>query len=168
MAAPWGHGQPRQCVCVPGDRVLRGRWDGLYIFDLADPASPRLLGHWPSPNWIIDLVVVDGIAYVALGSAVATVDVSDPAAPVTLGSVPSPGFAAHLDVAQGWAFVGYLGEDGALGGIGLVDATDPGSLRWLDGAGPFQMVTGVRVVDGHLFITEAAQGLVVFEITGLS
>ncbi len=165
---PGATGNPANVFVSQGIGYFSAGWDGLYIFDLADPASPRLLGHWPSPNWIIDLVVVDGIAYVALGSAVATVDVSDPAAPVTLGSVPSPGFAAHLDVAQGWAFVGYLGEDGALGGIGLVDATDPGSLRWLDGAGPFQMVTGVRVVDGHLFITEAAQGLVVFEITGLS
>jgi hypothetical protein len=160
-------GNPANVFVAEGIGYFSAGWDGLYIFDLADPASPRLLGHWPSPNWIIDLVVVDGIAYLALGSAVATVDVSDPARPVTLGSVPSPGFAAGLDVAQGWAFVGYLGEDGGLGGIGLVDATDPGNLQWVDGAGPFQMITGVRVVDGHLFVTEAGQGLVVFEITGL-
>ena len=165
---PAATGNPANVFVADGIGYFAAGWDGLYIFDLADPAAPSLLGHWPSPDWIIDLVVVDGIAYVALGSAVATVDVSEPARPVTLGSVSSPGFAAHLDATQGWAFVGWTGEDGALGGIGLVDATDPANLRWVDGAGPFQMVTGVRVVDGHLFVTEAGQGLVVFEITGLS
>jgi hypothetical protein len=101
-------------------------WDGLYLFDLAEPAAPRLLGHWASPDWVIDVVVADQIAYLALGeSGLATLDVSDPASPTMLGAVKTPGFAGHIDVADDHAFVGWFGEAGAMGGVVVVDVTDP-------------------------------------------
>jgi hypothetical protein len=158
----------------PADIFLDGElgyvsagWDGLYIFDLGDPTAPVVLGHWSSPNWILDVVVDDGIAYVTLGeSGLAAVDVSDPRSPVMLGSVPLTHFASKLDVAHGHAFV-TMWTGGSLGGIAVVDVRDPAHPVHVGDFGALQSVTGLRVVGDHLILSEEGQGLIFYEIVGV-
>lgn len=158
-------GNPANIFIDGGIGYFAAGWDGLYVFDLANPASPSLLGHWNSPDWIIDVVVVDGIAYAALGdSGLATVDVSDPTNPVMLGSVETPKFASDLDVGHGHAFVGMYGG-ASLGGIAVIDVSEPAAPVVVDTVASLQSVTDVEVVGDHLVVTEESQGVIVFEIT---
>jgi hypothetical protein len=154
---------------VDGDRgYFSAGWDGLYIFDLSDKTAPAMLGHWPSPNWIIDLVVEDGIAYITMGNTgLAAVDVGDPASPSMLGVTELNGFSSPVGVADGYAFVGWFGEDSAFGGIDVVDVTDPENPVLVDSFGRLQSINGLAVSGNHLFIADEVDGLIAYEITGL-
>ncbi len=165
---PGSTGNPANALVTGGIGYFAAGWDGLYLFDLTDPAAPALLSHWPSPNWIIDLVVADGIAYVTLGeTGMATLDVADPTNPRMLGLVELAGFASRIDVAGGHAFVGWLGDGGALGGVAVVDVRDPENPRFVDTYGRFQTITDLEIAAGHVFVTEESEGVISFEITGL-
>lgn len=153
---------------VGGIGYFAAGWDGLYIFDLTDPAAPALLGHWKSPDWIIRVVVADGTAYVTMGdSGFAVLDVIDPASPRLLGAVDVPGFATQLDVAQGHAFVGWLGDGGSLGGVAVIDLSDPESPVFVDTFGRFPSMTGLRVAGDRVFVSDEIEDIVVLRMTGL-
>lgn len=166
---PPGHtGNPADTFVADGVGYFGAGWDGLYLFDLADPYNPAALGHWTSPNWVVDIVVADGIAYTSLGeTGLATVDVSDPQRPVMLGLVELPGFASRVAVAHGHVFVAWIGDGGALGGVAVVDVRVPEEPVFLDTYGRFQIISGLEVSGDHLFVAEESQGLIVFEITGI-
>jgi len=116
---------------------------------------------------IVDVVVVEGIAYATLGnSGVAAVDLTEPANPRLLGSVKVPGFAGPIDVARGHAFVGWHGASGSLGGVAVVDMTDPGAPALVDTYGRFPSLNHLEVAADHLFVSDESEGLVVFRITG--
>lgn len=165
---PGSTGNPAQVFVADGIGYFGAGWDGLYIFDLANPATPALLGHWTSPDWIIRVVVSEGTAYVTLGdSGLAVVDVSDPADPRLLGSVETPGFASLVDIAVGHAFVGWLGDGGSLGGVAVIDLSEAESPVFIDTFGRFPSMSGLRVVEDHVFVSDEAEDLVILRITGL-
>ena len=65
---------------------------GLAILDVADPASPKLLGRVATGGQARGLALDGNIAYVAAGSAgLVVVDVSTLAAPRVIGRAPTPG-----------------------------------------------------------------------------
>jgi len=161
-------GNPANTFVADGIGYFGAGWGGLYLFDLADPYRPAALGHWTSPNWVVDIVVADSIAYISLGeTGLATVDVADPQRPVMLGLVELPGFASRVAVAHGHAFVSWIGEGGTLGGVAVVDVNDPEEPVFLDTYGRFQTISGLEISGDHLFVAEESQGLIVFEITGI-
>ena len=141
-------------------------WDGLYLFSVADPEAVVLLGHWVSPAWVIDVTVEGATAYVTLGeSGVAALDVADAAAPRLLGSVMVPGFASRIDADDKVAYVGWSGGDGSLGGIAIVDMADPLAPVLVDTVGRFASLTHLELGNGHLYVSDRGEGLVVFGIT---
>lgn len=94
---------------------------GLLIVDVADPASPRLLGSWNSPGLALGVDVVDGFAYLAdQNSGLRILDVRDPARPIPVAVQSTPGPASDVRVVAGFAYV-------ACGAAGLlpVDVRDP-------------------------------------------
>jgi hypothetical protein len=64
---PSSTGNPARVYVRNGVGYFAAGWDGLYIFDVSNPAAPTLSGHWVSPSWVIDVVVIDEIAYLTLG-----------------------------------------------------------------------------------------------------
>lgn len=61
--------------------------DGLWIIDIANPASPALLGRVDTPGTAEDVVVINGYAYVADGSfGLQVIDVQNPSAPAIAGT----------------------------------------------------------------------------------
>ncbi len=162
---PPGHSGNPTSVAVVGDIGYFGAgWSGLFILDLSDRYRPVEIGAFDTPDWVIDLVVINDVAYLTLGdSGLATLDVSDPGRPVLLDRVDLPGFASPLAVANGIAFAGVSGGDA--GSIAMVDVSDPEGLRLIDTEGRYDLVTDVAVANGHLFVTEEARGLFVFEIS---
>ena len=164
---PGSTGNPATVFVADGVGYFAAGWDGLYVFDVADPAAPRLLGHWASPDWVIDVVVVEEVAYLTLGdSGVAALDVSDPANPRLLGSIAVPGFAGPLDVADGHAFVGWHGGTGSMGGIAVVDMTDPETPTLVNTFGRFPSLGHLELAGDHLFVSDESEGLIIFRITG--
>jgi len=144
-------------------------WDGLYLFDLTDPSQPVALSHWQSPNWVLRFTVVDDTAYVAMGtSGLAIVDVSDPLHPAISGIAEIPGIAVRVVVAHGHAFVGWHGESGTLGGIAVVDATDPENPFFIETYGRFQTISGLELVNDHIIVADESSGLTVFGIEGIA
>ena len=165
---PASTGNPCTVFVTDGVGYFGAGWDGLYLFDLADLEAPRLLGHWASPAWVIDVVVAGQIAYLTLGEGgLATLDVSDPASPRLLGSVTIPGFAGPIDVANGHAIVGWMGETGAMGGVAIVDVADPAAPALMETFRRFPALSHLQLAGDHLFVSDESEGLLVFRITGI-
>jgi hypothetical protein len=159
-------GNPAHAVIDGTTGYFGAGWDGLYVFDLADPAAPALLDHWISPNWVIDIAVADGIAYVTLGdTGLAVLDVSDPSDVRQLGAVEIPGFASMVDIDGTHVFVGWFGSATAPGGIVAIDATDPVLPIVAGSFGEFANLTDLQVGAGHVFVSDQSEDLVVFRIT---
>lgn len=165
---PGATGNPADVFVSDGVAYVSAGWDGLYIFDVATPAAPRLLGHWASPSWVIHVVVVGSTAYLTLGdSGLAVLDVTDPADPRLLGTTTVPGFAGPVDVAHGHAFVGWFLADSSMGGVAVVDVTDPTAPTLVDTFGTFPDLNQLEVAGDHLFVSDETEGLIVFRISGI-
>ncbi|MFT5108574.1 MAG: hypothetical protein ACI9UA_004218, partial [Pseudoalteromonas tetraodonis] len=61
----------------------------LYLFDISDPGVPTLLAQRSGLSGAFDIVVEDGYAYIAGGTAVDIFSVSDPLLPSKIGNTPS-------------------------------------------------------------------------------
>jgi hypothetical protein len=112
---------------------------GLVIL-LAATLQLTVLARWPAPQsaqgqagqpprYVVggaasDVVVVDGLAYVAVAGRLVPVDVSDPGAPVAAGQ-PLPFGGGSLVAGDGVAY--YLARTGigASGVLGVIDLADP-------------------------------------------
>jgi hypothetical protein len=70
---------------------------GLRVYDVSG-AMPSLVASVPIEGSSKDVVVSEGVAYVAASSRVAAIDISEPEAPVLLGEVKTQGTAIALAV----------------------------------------------------------------------
>jgi CSLREA domain-containing protein len=136
---------------------------------LAALAFPRpgqalvALGSADTPGSATEIAVVDGVAYVADGSAgLLLYDVSDPAAPVLLGSLDTTS-ASDVAVLGDRAFV----ADGS-SGLRVVDVSDPGSPREVVGLPATGPAHEVEVQDGLVYVLDHGFGLRVFDPTTLA
>ena len=95
--------------------------DGLEIFSLADPAAPVSLSEFTGLTNAWDVVVRDGLAYVADGiGGLTIVDVSDPSAPALTANVSSAGAVSDVMLHGDVAVV----ASGSVG-LELFDVSDP-------------------------------------------
>jgi hypothetical protein len=79
-----------------GNHLLVAEGDyGLRVYDVSADV-PKPVANIPIEGSSKDIIVSDGIAYVAASSRVAAIDVKDPAAPVLLGDVKTQGTAIAL------------------------------------------------------------------------
>jgi hypothetical protein len=93
----------------------------LYVVDLTNPPSGPNLGWVDTPGEARDVVVVDGHAYVADGTAgVQVVAIADPAAPAIVATLPVSGVDLRaLDLEGSHLFAG------GAGGFVVIDVADP-------------------------------------------
>lgn len=82
--------QPRQIAALPTpatDIELTERYayvvgrDGLHIIDIAEPTTPRVLGHWQAERTLADVVVVGDFAYIVSYSDLYVLAVDEPHKP---------------------------------------------------------------------------------------
>jgi len=105
---------------------------GLAMIDVANPASPRLLGRLPTPGTRA-VAVQAGIAYLGEASdratgifGLRTVDVAQPALPVELGFVALANGALDVVVAGSTAYVAIGSEIASpRHGLSIVDVSNP-------------------------------------------
>jgi hypothetical protein len=164
---PGNTGNPAT-VHVSGDLGLFGAgWEGLYTFDLTDPARPVELSGFDTPDWVIDVDEAGGVAFLTLGeSGLAAVDVSDPTRPLLISRIDLPGFASPLALADGMAFIGLADENLSGATVAIVDVSDPQDMRVVGTFGAYEGVGDVEVSNGHLFVTDTGRGLFVYRIVG--
>ena len=84
---PGPFGTPKKSFLAGTKAYFAMGVDGLWIIDIANPASPGLLGRVDTPGTAEDVVVINGYAYVADGPfGLQTINVENPFAPVIVGS----------------------------------------------------------------------------------
>ena len=101
---------------------------GLRVLDLVDPLRPIDVGAIDLDGVATDLAVAEGRAYVANELGLRVVDVSDVSAPALLGGVDFAGRARGVALYR-TATHTYAVVAASLGGIVVVDATDPSDPR---------------------------------------
>ncbi len=134
---------------------------GIVVLDhAADPAAPLVTGFGSTPGEAGDVVVQDGVAYVADGSqGLHVLDVSDPAAPFSLGGLYTAQDIRYVDVEGARAY--GIDADGLV----VYDVADPGDIQvlsTLDLQGPLQ---GIEVSDGVAYVADPYVGLYVIDVS---
>jgi len=121
---------------------------GLFIYDLADPAAPALLGHYTTLGFRPFHLDVEGdYAYLSEGTDLELLFIGDPAAPVRLDEYTMPGDLFGIHARDRYVYV----SDGAAG-LQIVENTlfdDPtGGLEWhAQGSGTALDLTDLDFVD---------------------
>jgi hypothetical protein len=93
-------------VALSGGQAYVAGADGLLIVDLADPASPSIVGRAWNLRDAQSVAVAGSVAYVADDQCgLQVIDVTVPAAPWGLGSGDTPDAAMGVAVAGEWVFV---------------------------------------------------------------
>ena len=152
-------GGPVQAVAVSGDRVYAGI--GLRMVVLSAATLEETGATRPFPQFIEDIAVEGGRAYLAAGGAgLRIVDVSDPTRPVEIGVWDSPGYAEGVAVSGN---VVYL-ADGPLG-LRILDVSNPALPVELASAYVMQNVCKVALTGGYAYLAAGGSGLLVVEVT---
>ncbi len=135
---------------------------GLTIYEVSDPANPRILGHMALPNWENEDVAVsrDGSTVLVsefTGTYMHVIDASNVAAPRLVGFLPNKGghIVSCVDDACDWVY----GSEGSI--IDLRDKTNPKLLP----AGWAKQL-GLRT-NGHNVNVDAA-GIATVDITPIT
>jgi hypothetical protein len=152
-------GGPVQAVSVSGDRVYAGI--GLRMVVLAAASLEEIGSTRPFPQFIEDIAVEGGRAYLAAGGAgLRIVDVSDPTRPVEIGVWDSSGYAEGVAVSGN---VVYL-ADGPLG-LRILDVSNPALPVELASVYVTQNVRKVALAGGYAYLAAGGSGLLVVEVT---
>lgn len=89
-------------IFVNGNYAYLTDWDnGLYIINIADPASPTLTGSYDTPGRAESVFIHENYAYIADGnSGLLILDVSNPNSPSLVGSYTSLPWATKVFVSK--------------------------------------------------------------------
>lgn len=125
--------------------------EGVGIFDVHNPAAPRLVARLQLPDEAWDVAVSGNVAYVAGGEAgLVVVDRGDPGEPRLRAVVDTPGSAHAVKLAGQHAFVA-----GTEGGLRVLDVADPGAPREVGALAPDmegQEFEDVEVSGGYAYV----------------
>lgn len=110
---------------ISGGKLYALEDNGLSVYDISEPKSPRLLGSVGGMGNVRQLKVSGKTAFVTSRQCgLWSVDVSDPSSPKILSHFDTAEMATGLDVADGLAFVGNR-----VFGVQCVDVSDPSEMR---------------------------------------
>jgi hypothetical protein len=179
LAAPESSCEPERLITfdesyvavdvVGSTAYCSGRGAGLDVFDVSDPAAPKLLGSFPLG--LQGVLVRGGVAYLGdfnVGDQLLVYDVSDPG---DIGLLGGGGGAGCSSTPSGVTLVlqgPVLAMTGQIEGSGLslFDVDDPENPRRLDRIDCSSIVpNGIDIKDDYLYGADSSKGLLVFDIT---
>jgi len=114
---------------ISGSLVLvAARQSGLYLFDVADPAAPRLLGNYTPRSWSRGVVVKGDVVYLSVSmtrnaSSIHVLDISDPSRPALIREMETPGPAQQMAITDDRLYV--ADHQAGLRVYDLAEPTDP-------------------------------------------
>jgi len=133
---------------------------GLWIVDVSDPLTPRLLGSVDTAM-AFDLVIRDGRAWIAdFGFGLVAADVTDPEHPRIVAGVETESASVRALALDGdYAYL--VSEDGRLQ---LIDISNPGAPKF---AGHLEFPSVMRdvAIDGHFAYLATEMGLMVADVS---
>ncbi len=139
----------------------------IWIYDLAFPGNPSLVGTW-SGEYIHDIDVVDDIIYgMAIYSSTAyIIDATDKTNPQTLVSWQYPGMAHDCALSEDGNYL-VTADEMAGGNLKLWDIQDYLNINLLDEftVNPEHSVHNVYVKDGLVYCSYYADGTRVYDIS---
>jgi hypothetical protein len=107
-------------VAITHGYLYVGTTHGLFIFSLADPASPQQIGQFPGVN-VHRLTISGNLAYLAMGGAgLALVDIADRTNPELVKIVENGNSVLAIRVLNGYAYAAN-----ASGGLAVLDVDPP-------------------------------------------
>ena len=147
-----------RCMAVTASRVfIGGDPGGLAIVDNRVPGRAGRVGSF-MPGPVLGVAGRGTVAFVANGGGLRIVETADPARPVELGSI------GWLDEASMVTLHGHLAFVASHGGRGnVVDVRDLRRPRRL-GRFRTKRPVGLDAADGHLYVADGSEGLVVFDV----
>jgi len=137
--------------------------DALRVIDVSDPAAPveRNALFAPQTDRVVDVKLVDGLAYVASSKGVRMIDVSNVDFPRVVGEfADTAGFATDVEVTGGLAYV--AGHDP---GLRVIDVSNPAALLELSALDSFDAPSDLEVVDGLAYVADGSSGLRVIDVS---
>ncbi len=151
-------------ITVDGNHAyIAARFQGLYVIDVSDPASPSEVGSYNTPGQARKVVKDGDYCYVAdFGGGLVIIDVTDPSDPSLEGWYNTSGRSNGIAVYGDYCYV----ADGVCGlhVFNIDDPTDPLRLDTLDTNGAAQDV--VVSSDGNTaYVADSLNGLVVVDVS---
>jgi hypothetical protein len=112
-------------AALVGSRCHQGRCEGgLYLVDVTIPSAPMLVSSLEMPDFAYDVVIHDGVAFVAHGQGLTAVDISQPDQPIELDSIDLEGGSRAVTAGDGYVLA-------AGDGVWVLKTTNPSQLSQL-------------------------------------
>jgi hypothetical protein len=129
--------------------------NGLYVVDITDPGSPKIVGHLPMPGQSHDREVAGDYLYCAdWVEGMQVINVADPTNPGWVGHLSLPGSCNGLTLRDNYV---YLANRDL--GLCVVDVSDPSSPTLVESEPSLGSPWKVAVDGTHAFVSEHANGL---------
>jgi len=154
--------------CVLADIAVSGSYAyvadcQLRIFDISDPAGPRLVGTYDTPGQAWGVAVAYPHVYVADGDkGLRIINISNPTAPTEVGFYDTPGYANRVAVIGSHAYV----VDG--GNLRIINISNPSAPTEVGFYDPPGFLYGVAVVGNYAYVVGEGSGLRIINISNPS
>ncbi len=141
-----------------------GSFGRVQVRELNHSANVNLIGHYDTPGWANDVIVIGNYAYIADGTnGLFIIDVSDSTLPDYVNKVSLPGNSGTI---IGTAQYLYIGDrEDTLRILSLSNPTNPsqvGKLAFTDD------VLGLYISGNILYVAARSQGLVIVDVSNPS
>ncbi len=146
---------------VEGTLVYAATGEGLLILDVSDPSTPALVSQYATAATAQEVVVADGVAYLAEGSVgLELVDVTDSSAPVSLGTYDTPGEALGMTVIRNRAYVADVAA-----GLEILNISDPAHVTLWGQYDTPGSARRVQMVGRTAYVADSDGGLQILNVT---
>lgn len=135
---------------------------GLDIVNVADPASPVLVGSYATAQYVLDVKVSGDLAVLSTGSqGVFFVDVSDPTSPTLKGryTVGTWTNAKETEISGDYAYIAYDSQ-----GLVILNISNPASPSYVMSISKYT-ATGVTLSGNYAYVALATSGFGVVDVS---
>jgi hypothetical protein len=146
-------------VAARGDLAVIGSGH-FHTVDITDPARPALLGEWPTETVIMDIILDDGLAYLAARTRDSSagylhiLDVGDPESPRLVGQIVTAGIPRHI-VRAGRYVYAAAGKQG----LEIYDVGDPAAAALVGALPTAGTASSVAVAGATAYVFAGPDGL---------
>ncbi|MCD6499017.1 MAG: hypothetical protein J7M25_12065 [Deltaproteobacteria bacterium] len=133
------HGGPGDAILkdnylfMMGSHWLDGDPDGLVVYDVSDPSSPRKVGDFGTyMGW--DMAIKGNLLLLALTGSVVIMDIADPENPTEISRVKSTPLGATIEVVGNYLWITSAANPPQ--GWAIVDISDPHNPAVVNHLGP--------------------------------
>jgi len=149
---------------------VTGDMSGIFIVDVSNPELPALLSNYIPPNWgmidqALDVVVSEGIMYIAGFSNIYIADVFDPSNPMHLAAYAIGDGFYHTNVAISGSLLSVATQNT---GLYTMDVSDPSTPFVTDNTMTGASCTDVIVNDNYAYASQTHNGTRVVDISDIN